>query len=177
MDAKTVVGYVLIGAALGLVFFVFFLLNTGGDDADEAVPWTHGVSFSGRVVELGDDHLHLEVKANEQRDFRLDGGTRWSVVRNRPVAPGDRVRVICRELRTGSVLQYRVRKVVAVPEPSPSASPLADASGAPGASPSARACPSGGPGIGAKASPDGSPRPASPSPVAGSPSPVASPVP
>ena len=125
MDAKKVVAYVLMGSALGLVFFVFFLVTTGGEDIEDSTIWARGTSFTGVIHSISDERVSLELKENDVRDFGLDAGTRWILTHNRPLDLGTRVRIICREARNGGTVHYVARKIVAVPAglSSPEASP------------------------------------------------------
>jgi hypothetical protein len=158
VDVKRIVGFVLLGSALGIVFFVFyFVLSSSEDDPGDAPPWwTSGVSYSGTVTAITPENLKIKDRDNVDREFRIDANTRFFLWGNDPVRPGVSVKVSYKLIRDGDKSSMLARSVrVLKPGADASASPSPDASKQP--SPAASVEPS--PDATGKPSPDATGKP------------------
>lgn len=148
MDVKRIVGFVLLGSALGIVFFVFyFLLSASEDDPGDVPQWWRGTSYTGVVLKISNDSLSIDVRDDQVRTFQLKPTTRFFLWGNDPVRPGMEVKVIYKQINSpqGQALEARDVRVLrggASPNASPSPENASPApSGSPAASPEPSAAP------------------------------------
>lgn len=149
MDVKRIVGFVLLGSALGIVFFVFyFLLSASDDDPGDVPQWWRGTSYTGVVTKISSDSLSVDVRDDQVRTFALKPTTRFFLWGNEPVRTGMEVKVIYKQINSpqGQILEardVRVLRGAASPGASPAVggSPAADASPAAPSSPQPSASP------------------------------------
>jgi len=141
VDVKRIVGFVLLGSALGIVFFIFyFLLNTDAEDpGDLPMWWGPSNSYSGLVASINDQVLVVDIRDGGQRRFKMDANTRVFLWGNQPVRKGVEVKVSFKAINDSQAPggQYllarniRVLRARETPSPEATASPTSDASASP----------------------------------------------
>lgn len=141
VDVKRIVGFVLLGSALGIVFFVFyFLLSSPDEDPGQVPGWWYGTAYSGVVTRIQPDELTLRDSDNVLHTFRVESTTRKITWGDQNVAEGVEVKVQYKKIRTPSgpvMLARTIRVLRGHLTPSPSGEPSKGA-----ASPKPRLSPS-----------------------------------
>lgn len=112
VDAKKIVGYVLVGSALGMMFFAFFFVWFTPDEEVPEIPLVGaGTSYSGRVAAISEDSLALRRDDGKELLFQLDANTLFFLWGNHAAVVGDQVRVTFRRFYQHSQEKLRARSV------------------------------------------------------------------
>jgi hypothetical protein len=107
VDAKRVVGFVLLGSALWIVACVGYVLTNTDDESWEVPTWWRGRSYAGVIKSIEQDaathqplFVEITLPGGEVRSFRCDAATHFVLWGDRKISPGTNVRVRYREVRS-----------------------------------------------------------------------------